>query len=791
MLDTIAPKVNEAERQAAEGEAARPERTWSTEVSSSDSIESQLMLERSRLHRLASWRWPIPLLVLVFGLAATATAGFYAARTGRAKDEVRFQTAVDGVVGGITGRLDTYIALLRAGAGLFEANGNQVSAEQFRRFAGRLDLRARYPGMQGLGFAIHVPAERLDGFLRDVRASRPHFRVWPEEPREDYYPIVYLEPEDRRNQAAIGYDMFTEAVRRKAMLAAARTRTAAASGRVTLVQEIDPLRQAGFLIYVPVYDTAAATPDIASVVGFVYSPFRAGDFLSAVFGDGVPEVSLVVYDGDGPAPDRILYQSDPSATQREAELRTTRAIDVAGQRWTVVVGSLPQFEHTAETGLVPWLLGFGTIVTLGLAWATSDEARARAAAESSAERLRLSEEALRGSEARLRDLVEAERHAHAEASAANRAKDDFLATLSHELRTPLNAILGWATMLRSGRLSDQQRSRALEVIARSARTQADLIEDLLDVSRIVSGKMSIEMRETTLAAPIKAAVDAVRPAAEAKGIAIETRLDASPPVLGDPDRLQQVAWNLLSNAIKFTPGGGRVTVSVGRAGADAVLRVADTGMGIEPSFLPHVFERFRQHDSSTTRAHGGMGLGLAIVRHLVEAHGGTVRAESLGPGQGSTFVVTLPLRPAEARPKVSGDARLRARPQGGELTGLRALVVDDDPDARELIAEVLGASGAEVETAASAAEAIVILGDKKVDVLLADIGMPGTDGYGLMQEVRRHESGTVRTVPAIAVTAYAREQDRLSALAAGFQAHLPKPIDVDALRNTVKRLLDA
>jgi CheY-like chemotaxis protein len=252
-----------------------------------------------------------------------------------------------------------------------------------------------------------------------------------------------------------------------------------------------------------------------------------------------------------------------------------------------------------------------------------------------------------------------------------------------------------------------------------------------------------------------------------------------------------VTCNRLSNAIKFTPSGGRVTIRLARVADEAVLTVEDTGTGIDPAFLPHVFERFRQHDSSTTRAHGGMGLGLAIVRHLVEAHGGTVRAESAGQGRGSSFVVTLPLRAGDARraPQPAESTR-RHHPGAGDLAGLRALVVDDDPDARDLIAHVLKSSGADVETAGSAAEAIVILGGgKKVDVLLADIGMPGTDGYGLMQDVRQHESGDVRDVPAIAVTAYAREQDRLSALAAGFQAHLPKPIDVETLRSTVKRLV--
>jgi CheY-like chemotaxis protein len=344
-------------------------------------------------------------------------------------------------------------------------------------------------------------------------------------------------------------------------------------------------------------------------------------------------------------------------------------------------------------------------------------------------------------------------------------------------------------MLKSGRLNPQQQARALEVIARSARTQADLIEDLLDVSRIITGKLAIDLRPIGCAAPLRAALDAVRPTAEAKGIRLERRVDIDSPVLGDPDRLQQVAWNLLSNAIKFTPAGGTVAVSLERHDGQVELKVRDTGMGISPAFLPHVFERFKQYDSSTTRSHGGMGLGLAIVRHLVEAHGGSVRAESEGEGHGATFVVRLPVHAAGASleataaggggPLVSADA---------ELSGLRALVVDDDEDARELMSSVLAAHGAEVKTAASAEEALQILDREAVDILLADIGMPGTDGYGLMRSVRSHPSERVRNLPAVAVTAYAGERDRDAALAAGFQAHVAKPIDLDSLHVIVRRL---
>lgn len=733
----------------------------------------------------------IPAWILVIGIIATTAAAYYSHRSAHANDQIRFDNAVQHIRSSIAGRVDTYIALLRAGAGLFAAEPT-VDREQFGQFVARLDLRERYPGIQGIGFAIRIPAAQLDAFVAALRAGGRDFRVWPETARQLYFPILYLEPQDRRNRVAIGYDMFTEPVRRSAMLAAARTGMAAASGKVTLVQEIDPQKQPGFLIYAPVYD---ARPEMAAdgreLRGFIYSPFRAGDFLSSVLTSGgdQPIVSVAVYDGDGtPDPAHLLFDSHPARPAR-ARFAAEAKVEVAGRPWVVVVRTLPEFEQRAEARWVPWILGLGFLVTIGLAWASREEVKARAAAESAAEQLKRSEEALRDSEARLLQLVEAERHAHAEAAAANRAKDDFLATLSHELRTPLNAILGWATMLRSGRLGPNQQARALDVIARSARTQADLIEDLLDVSRITTGKLAIEMRQTRLAGPVRAALDAVRPAAEAKGIRLERRFEADPPVLGDPDRLQQVAWNLLSNAIKFTPAGGSVTVSVGRKDGQGELRVSDNGMGIAPSFLPHVFERFQQHDSSTTRVHGGMGLGLAIVKHLVEAHGGSVEAGSEGEGRGATFIVRLPVHDENPVTASRGSGpTLAARPMDRELEGVRALVVDDDPDALEMIGQVLAAHGARVEVAASASDALGVLNRRGVDVLLSDIGMPGTDGYGLVRELRKHPSAALRSLPAIAVTAYAGERDHEAALAAGFQAHLPKPIDIDTLRTTVRRL---
>ncbi len=396
----------------------------------------------------------------------------------------------------------------------------------------------------------------------------------------------------------------------------------------------------------------------------------------------------------------------------------------------------------------------------------------------------------RAEEERARFLV-LEQAARAEAEAANRAKDEFLATLSHELRAPLNAMLGWARMLRGGKLDEATAARALETIERNAKLQSQLIEDLLDVSRIISGKARLTVRPVDLSQVIDVAVDAVHPAALAKSIRLESVLDRSAgPVLGDADRLQQVVWNLLSNAVKFTPSGGRVDVRLEGDESEVRIRVHDTGRGIVPDFLPYVFDRFRQGSVLTTRTHGGLGLGLAIVRHLIELHGGTVQAESPGPGAGATFTVRLPFRPFSA-PSVEREVEPAAVTGAGEgppaLQGVTALVVDDEADARVLLSTMLQQWGARVIAVGSADEALEVLGGLRPDILVSDIAMPGKDGYDLITALRALPSERA-TVPALAVTAFARREDEDRALRAGFQVHLAKPVEPPDFLDAVKRL---
>ena len=382
-------------------------------------------------------------------------------------------------------------------------------------------------------------------------------------------------------------------------------------------------------------------------------------------------------------------------------------------------------------------------------------------------------------------LLESERAARTELERANQMKDEFLATLSHELRNPLNAILGWAQILGSDQLSPAETAEGIEVIERNARAQAQIIEDLLDMSRIISGKIRLDVQRVDLAAVVRASIETIKPAADAKGIRLRAVLDPmATPVSGDPNRLQQVFWNLLSNAVKFTPRDGAVQILLERVNSHLEVSVIDSGEGIDPQFLPHVFDRFRQADATTTRMHGGLGLGLAIVRQLVELHGGGVRAKSAGRGQGSTFIVHLPLTaimpdresPTQRRHPASSIVPTPTE-TCAQIAGVTVVVVDDEPDARGLLRRLLEDCEAKVFDAANAADALELVQAQRPDVLVSDIGMPVEDGYTLIRRLRNLPAEQGGATPAVALTAYARADDRVNVVLAGFQHPLSKPVE--------------
>ncbi|HYK04741.1 MAG TPA: CHASE domain-containing protein [Thermoanaerobaculia bacterium] len=705
----------------------------------------------------------LPWFVLGVFVILTIAATTYVWNTTRAADRARFENAVQATSDAISSRLGTYVNVLTGTRGLVVANP-AIPRDALRGYIRSLNVHRRYPGVQGLGVTIRIPASSIPELEAEMRSGGyPEFRVWPSVDgpragRDEVTAIVLLEPQDRRNRAAMGYDMSTDPARREAMDRSRDTGRPAASAPVVLVQEIDERKQNGFLIFTPLYATGTTPPTLQqrrdALVGFIYAPFRAADLFTGIFGTQErPEVAFRITDGD-----QLLYETeDLPENPRFTQLRRAQ---VAGRQWTIRWLSRREGYGVALLSAAGTFAG-GMIIAALLFTLVRVQMRARDQAEATAERLRESEAALQR---------------------ANVAKDEFLATLSHELRTPMTAIMGWSQMLGEDEELDRDtESMAIEAIRKSASVQAQLIDDLLDVSRITAGKMKIECEPVEVGPVMSAAVATMRSAADAKNISLKEEIAPGVSVNGDERRLQQIVWNLLANAVKFTPEGGKVAVALRQEEREAVIEVRDNGQGIEPEFMPHIFERFRQADSSTTRPHMGLGLGLAIVRHLVELHGGTISAESQGSGRGSTFRVRIPLlregstRRDDERPPLAADA----------LHGLRILVVDDDEEVRNYVTAVFRSSGADVRIATSARNALEVLDEWPPDAVLSDLAMPGADGFDLLHWIRNSRQERVRTLPVVALTAFAMPEDRQRVLEGGFQGFVAKPVEPGTLRQAI------
>ncbi|HEX6716242.1 MAG TPA: CHASE domain-containing protein, partial [Pyrinomonadaceae bacterium] len=860
-----------------------------------------------------------------------------------------------------------------------------VEEREFASFVKQIELDKNYPGILGIGYSRRFSADEKAGVIAYMRRQGfADFKVWPEQPRSEYNAILYLRPANKPNQAAIGFDMATEEVRRQAMEAARDSGVPTASGRVRLVQENEipqDQQQPGFLIYAPLYQKNAPVSTVEerrkALVGFVYSPFRVGDFLRPLAGEKQHDISIWVYDGSEVNADNLISAATSDASS-EPLFVVTHPQPVAGRTWTITFASNPSFEQRSSRPLLKYTLILGGLLSLLFFAVTRAEIRARSRAERATEEVKESEatirqtlsdreraetalqkttQALRDADQRaileyehllerikalaqalgtarelhaifralrkftnvsipcngffvslydpLRDvrtacygwadgeelnvselppmkvtttgpnsravrtgeviitndymlatqaspgiivgpdnglrpdssmavpmavmgriigtievqsyehdvyrpehvtamsmaanltavaienvrLLDLERTAREAAEESNRLKDEFLATVSHELRTPLTAILGWSRLLEGGSLDDSSTHQAVETIWRNAKAQAQIVDDILDVSRIITGNLALDLHPIEVVPVVKNAINVVRPTADAKGIRIETYFDSTPSLIsGDANRLQQVVWNLLSNAVKFTNSGGRVCVKVLQVGGAVEVSVSDTGQGIRKEFLPYVFDRFRQADSTTTRHHGGLGLGLAIARHLVEIHGGTIRADSAGEGRGATFTIRLPLVEATTSTTDLIDPSQHKLARSAQLlSGLNVLVVDDDSDTLKLMTTALTKRHANVTAVTSAVEAIQAITRKRPDVLVSDIAMPDEDGYGLIEKVRLLERGELNKIPAVAITAYAKEEDRKRALSAGFQIYLAKPVELTELIAVVAR----
>jgi signal transduction histidine kinase/ActR/RegA family two-component response regulator len=707
-------------------------------------------------------RW-IPYVLLALSVGLAITASWYLSSSASATTEAEFLASVDETRRQIDSGLNTYFEAVRAGAVLLTAN-NEISGAEFRGFVAGLQLAQRYPGLDSIGFAPRVSRPDLRTFLRTMHLDGvERVRVWPRGRRAEYYPTLFLEPSSPDTAQAIGFDLATDPTLSEAMTRARDTGMPAISGRLMVTAEAGPGWRGHCVLFIPVYRTGRPSHDAATrrraLVGFVFSPLDSESLFQQVSGTTARAVSFEVYDGAHETSGTLLSKPNQPASGR---YRSSGLMEVGGREWLVIISSVGATLPVGSEPARSTLLG-GLLLALMLFVITRAQVRAW-------------ETAVRH-EAELRAAALAMKDSEAQARAANRAKDEFLATLSHELRTPLNAMLGWVSMLRLGTVREERRDHALEIIERNARHQAELIDDLLDVSRIVTGKLRLQLRPLALAPIVAAVADSLRPSAEAKAITLHRPYVTDTfAICGDADRLHQMVWNLASNAIKFTPEGGHVYIELTRDVSHIVLSVRDTGAGIATEFLPHVFERFRQADSSTTRAHSGVGLGLAIVRHLVDLHGASIDARSDGPGRGAEFVIRFPA--ATALTEISPRATPVLTPR---LDGVRVLVVDDDPGTRELLTEALGAKGAQVTAADSARQALDLLHADGADVIVSDIAMPAEDGFWLMRRIRSLPTNASR-IPAIALTALARAEDRAQVEEAGFQMHLAKPVKLGELQ---------
>ena len=813
------------------------------------------------------------LLVFVIALLVTGSLVAGVAMGIQRQDRLAFDYEVERTREAIEQRVAVTANLMRGTAGLFEAS-HEVTGEEFRRYIETLQLRSRYPGILGIGFTRWLTPRDVPGFEAEVRAgARPGFHVWPRGPRPQMTSITYLEPYDRRNAAAIGFDMLTEPTRRAAMLAARARGDLVASGKVTLLQEIDPAKQAGFLMYLPVY-AHADDASRSGFLGFVYAPLRVGDLLAGTRGPGVRRIDYSLYDGDRAMPAALL-RTTLTAGEKPGRLVAERRLRVGGRPWLVRYSSRRALDDLSQRWLVPWLAlaAFAASALLAtLSW-LQGRARVRAETAMAAERivaltlhrerewlgatltsiddaviavdaqervtwmnpvaerltgwsrhealgqafaavvhlLRTEDDApapagargrggamLRARDGTVRPVDHSrapireasgevsgavivmhdasERHrTEAELRENDRRKDEFLAMLAHELRNPLAPISTAATLLRMPQLDAARVAHASAVILRQVGHMTELVDDLLDVSRVTRGLVELDREVFDVREAVRAAAEQVHALVERQRHRLDLDLGDEPLCVdGDRTRLTQVFANLLNNAAKYTPPGGRLRVEARPADGHVRLRVVDNGIGIEPALLPRVFDLFTQAERSLDRSQGGLGIGLALVRSVVELHGGQVRASSDGAGQGSTFDVILPRVQARSTPAAAPAPAETPAP----AAPLRIVVVDDNEDAAQTLELLLQTLGHDVRSFANGEDAQAAL-DPATDAYILDIGLPGISGYELARRLRADPRSAGARL--FALSGYGQQVDLDASRSAGFDEHFVKPVEPERL----------
>lgn len=587
-----------------------------------------------------------PYYVLFFSIILTIGATILFYQSARAKDDVRFSNNVARARFALENRIGLYVALLKAGRGFIQSS-NDLNRQRFKNFVESLELEKNYYGAQGIGYSKTIRREDRDGFVNTLRAQGiADYNIFPAGERDFYQPIVYIEPFDERNRQALGFDMSSEKNRLAAMQLARDSGAASSTAKITLLQETEIERQTGFLIYLPIYGSAEEPPTVAerqnSLQGYIYSPFRAKNFLQDVQNNaGTSDIIITIYDGI-PSAENFLARTDTSGVrnfsqQISGDYSTQNEIEVGGRHWTIQYNSLPSFAAQSSVNWTPLIFLCGLIFSLLLFGMTYWEAITRAKLQQTADNLTDSERQIQG-------LLEKEQAARRVAETANATKDEFISVVSHELRTPLNAIAGWARILKSDDLSDNTKRLALQKIEKNLRLQTTLVEDLLNYSQLVSSKETLEKVEFDCSEIFEAVYTEFEKVAHKKGIEItkENELNGQ-KILGDANKIKMVIVNLFSNALKFTPPEGNIKARLRQEDDSIEIKIEDSGSGISAEFLPHIFDRFSQYDTSTTRKFGGLGLGLAVSEHIVKLHNGTIEAKSEGEGKGSTFSVRLPV----------------------------------------------------------------------------------------------------------------------------------------------------
>ena len=588
----------------------------------------------------------LPYLVLAVSVILTLGITYIFYQSAKSKDQNRFNTSVSRIQNTIDSRIGLYIVLLKSGRGFIDAN-ETIKRKEFANFVESLELEKNYKGVQGIGYSIVYKPEEKESLIERMRSEGfPNFHIFPVTESDTHQAIIFLEPANERNLKAIGFNMSSEENRRNALNIARDSGEPTATSLITLLQESKEDSQNGFLIYLPIYKGGILPQTIESrrenLRGFIYSPFRAGNFLSEIHNStNINDVKIKIYDGE-PNEKNLLTASNirengsPTPTIKEL-LKTQNQINVAGRIWTIEYETLPAFTEQSSLGWTPLICLGGIAFSLMMFGLTYWEAAARSKMQRFAGELY-------ESEIQKRKLLVKEQEARKSAEFANRAKDEFISVISHELRTPLNAIAGWTRILRASHLSEEKRHTALEKIEKNLRHQTELIDNMINYSEMVADGSGMKQQEFVVSEIFNEVFEELKPLAEIKHIGFEKNNTLNGCVIsGDKQKIKSLFGNILLNAVKFTPEGGVVNAKLFRNDGEVELLVKDNGVGIGDKFLPHIFDRFRQADSTTTRKHGGMGLGLAISKHIVELHKGTIEAQSKGEGEGTTIVVKIPI----------------------------------------------------------------------------------------------------------------------------------------------------